>query len=69
MLRFGDVNLDGYPDLTFNVEYTENTSKLQKTVILQNLSCSDKFVDEMKKKLEAFDASKCRYFTDSSISG
>jgi hypothetical protein len=67
ILRLGDIDLDGYPDLAFNAQYTENTTTLKKTVIFQNLECPAKVIDEMKKKFEAFDGSKCRYFTSSDL--
>ena len=63
MLRFGDVDLDGFPDLIFNVEYTENENQLSKSVVLRNLSCHKELLEKMKAKLEAFDSSKCREFT------
>lgn len=65
--RFGDIDLDGYPDLVFNVQYTENTSNISKSVILQNKACSVEMIDELKKKLPAFDGTKCRFFSGSDL--
>ena len=60
MPRLGDIDLDGYPDLVFNVAFKENGVDVQKAVILQNSDCDSYFLE--KNNLKEVGADLCRNF-------
>jgi hypothetical protein len=62
----GDIDLDGFPDLIFNVQYTDGKT-IQKAVVLHNQGCTKERIDALKAKYAKFDEKKCRDFVSSDL--
>jgi len=50
-LRFGDINVDGYPDiyLTLTLEDTKNNT-INRSMVLMNIPCTDKICSTVSTK-------------------
>lgn len=68
-LRHGDVDLDGYPDLTFNMQYGSGQGTTSKSIIFRNSACTAQQISTYKAKFAGFNDKNCRYFDNYSVTG